>query len=209
MKVLLINGSPKEKGCTFTALNEAAKALKEEGAETEIFHIGGKAVHGCAACGKCSDGLRQCVVNGDGVTEILKKADSIDGLIIGAPVHYASAAGAISSFLDRMFYASAGAFAYKPGAAIVSARRAGTTAALDQLNKYFMISKMPVVSSQYWNMVHGRTPEDVFKDLEGMQTMRVLGRNMAWLIKCLEAGKKAGIENPQLEETRAITNFIR
>lgn len=209
MKVLLINGSPKEKGCTYTALNEAAKTLKEEKIETEIFHIGAKAIHGCTACGKCFDGSRQCVFDGDGVNEILKKVDEIDGLIVGSPVHYASAAGAISSFLDRMFFASAGAFAYKPGAAVVSARRAGTTAALDQLNKYFTISKMPVVSSQYWNMVHGSTPEDVAKDLEGMQVMRTLGRNMAWMLKCFEAGKNAGIEIPKPEEPRAITNFIR
>lgn len=209
MKVLLINGSPREKGCTFTALNEVAKTLKEEGVETEIFHIGNKAIHGCIACGKCSDGSRQCVFNDDGVNVILKQVDSIDGLIIGSPVHYASASGPISSFLDRMFFASAGAFAYKAGAAVVSARRAGTTAALDQLNKYFAISNMPVASSQYWNMVHGHKPEDVVKDLEGMQIMRTLGRNMAWMLKCFEAGKKAGIETPKAEEQRAWTNFIR
>jgi multimeric flavodoxin WrbA len=192
MKVLLINGSPREKGCTYTALAEAAKTLNEEGIETEIFHIENKAVQGCAACGKCSDGSGRCVFN-DGVNEILKKAPEIDGLIVGSPVHYASASGAISAFLDRMFYASSGAFAYKPGASVVCARRAGTTAALDQLNKYFAIAAMPVASSQYWNMVHGASPEDVLKDLEGMQVMRVLGRNMAWMLKCFEAGKKAGV----------------
>lgn len=207
MKVLLINGSPKEKGCTFTALSEVAKTLKEEGADTEIYHIGSGPVQGCTACGKCMDGSRQCVFN-DGVNEILKKVDVIDGLVIGSPVHYASAGGAISSFLDRLFYASAGAFAYKPGAAVVSARRAGTTAALDQLNKYFAITRMPMVTSQYWNMVHGHKPEDVLQDLEGMQIMRVLGRNMAWMLKCFEAGKKAGIDLPK-PEPRAITNFIR
>ncbi len=208
MKVLLINGSPRANGCTFTALGEIGKTLKEEGVDFEIYQVGNKPVPGCIACGKCSDGSRQCVFN-DGVNEILKRVNEIDGLILGSPVHYASASGAISSFLDRLFFASAGAFAYKPGAAIVSARRAGTTAALDQLNKYFTISKMPVVSSQYWNMVHGSTPEDVSKDLEGLQVMRVLARNMAWMLKCFEAGKKAGIKYPQEESQRYRTNFIR
>ncbi|MDR2425720.1 MAG: flavodoxin family protein [Endomicrobium sp.] len=208
MKVLLINGSPREKGCTYTALAEIAKTLNVEAIETEIFHIGNKAVQGCTACGKCLDGSRRCIFN-DGVNEVLKKADEIDGLIIGSPVHYASASGTISSFLDRMFYASSGAFAYKPGASIVCARRAGTTATLDQLNKYFAISSMPVVSSQYWNMVHGNAPSDVLKDLEGMQVMRVLGRNMAWMLKCFEAGKKAGIKIPPPEPKRERTNFIR
>ena len=208
MKVLLINGSPREKGCTYTALGELAKTLKEEGAETEIFNIGNKPVIGCTVCGKCMDGSRRCVFN-DGVNEVLAKAGNIDGLVIGSPVHYASASGAISSFLDRLFFASAGAFSYKPGATIVSARRAGTTAALDQLNKYFLISNMPIVSSQYWNMVHGQTPEDVVKDLEGMQVMRVLGRNMAWLLKSIESARKAGITLPKLEPKHERTNFIR
>ncbi|MDR1195104.1 MAG: flavodoxin family protein [Endomicrobium sp.] len=207
MKVLLINGSPREKGCTYTALAEVTKTLNEEGIETEIFHIGNKAVQGCTACRKCAAGSRRCVFN-DGVNEILKNAAEIDGLIVGSPVHYASATGAISAFLDRMFYASAGAFAYKPGASVVCARRAGTTAALDQLNKYFAIAEMPVVSSQYWNMVHGAVAEDVLKDLEGMQVMRVLGRNMAWMLKCFETGKKAGIQTPKPEPKRERTNFI-
>lgn len=207
MKVLLINGSPKPNGCTFTALSEAAKTIKEEGIQTEIFHIGSKPLSGCIACGKCSDNSNKCVFN-DAVNEVLEKSKETDGFIFGSPVHYASAGGAITSFLDRMFFA--GRFlAYKPGASVVSARRAGTTAALDQLNKYFTISNMPVVSSQYWNMVHGHTPQDVAQDLEGLQIMRTLGRNMAWMLKIIDAGRKAGINPPAAKEKRLITNFIR
>jgi len=208
MKVLLINGSPREKGCTYTALSEVAKTLKEEGIETEIFHIGSKSVQSCTACYKCADGSRRCIID-DKVNEILKKADEIDGLIIGSPVHYAAASGGITAFLGRLFFASAGAFAYKPGAAVVSARRAGTTAALDQLNKFFPISGMPIVPSQYWNMVHGSSPEDVQKDAEGMQIMRTLGRNMAWMLKSFEAAKKSGVTLPKKEDRRERTNFIR
>lgn len=208
MKVLLINGSPNEKGCTYTALNEIAKTLKLENIESEIFYIGKDAVASCIACGKCKDGSRQCVFD-DNVNKLLKRADEFNGLIIGSPVHYAAASGAVTAFLGRLFFASAGAFAYKPGAAIVSARRAGTTSTFDQLNKYFSISKMPIVTSQYWNMVHGMTPEDVKKDLEGMQTMRVLARNMGWMLKLIENGKKAGINIPQEEPERFRTSFIR
>lgn len=207
MKVLLINGSPRAKGCTYTALSEIAKELESENIETEIFHVGSKAIRGCMACGGCSktDGL--CVFNDDTVNIALEKAKSADGFIFGSPVHYASASGQITSFLDRFFYAGEG-FQYKPGAAIVSCRRGGSTAAFEQLNKYFTISNMPVVSSQYWNMVHGSTPEEVKKDLEGMQTMRTLGRNMAWLLKCIQAGKDAGVAMPEKEQ-RVWTNFIR
>jgi len=208
MKVLLVNGSPREKGCTYTALSEVAKTLNEEGIETEILHIGAKPVQSCTACYKCSDGSRQCVIN-DAVNEILKNANKIDGLIVGSPVHYAAASGGITSFLGRLFFAASGAFEYKPAAAVVSARRAGTTATLDQINKFFPISGMPIVPSQYWNMVHGSTPEDVRKDLEGMQIMRVLGRNMAWMLKSFEAAKKSGIQLPKKEVERARTNFIR
>jgi multimeric flavodoxin WrbA len=207
MKVLLINGSPKAKGCTYTALTEIAKELEKENIEAEIFHVGSKPIRGCMACGGCSktDGL--CVFNDDTVNEALEKAKEADGFIFGSPVHYASASGAITSFLDRFFYAGNG-FQYKPGAAIVSCRRGGSTAAFEQLNKYFTISNMPIVSSQYWNMVHGNTPEEVKQDLEGMQTMRTLGKNMAWLLKSIKAGKEAGISLPE-KEARAVTNFIR
>ncbi|MDR2907879.1 MAG: flavodoxin family protein [Bacteroidales bacterium] len=206
MKVLLVNGSPNKNGCTFTALSEIAATLNKENIETEFVHLGKKAMQGCTACGKCNE-LGKCIFN-DLVNEVAAKADECDGFIFGAAVHYASPNGAISAFLDRLFFSGGQHFAYKPGAGIVSARRAGTSAALDQLNKYFTISNMPVVSSQYWNMVHGNSPEDVKKDLEGMQIMRTLGRNMAWLLKSIKAGKKAGIALPE-RETWTPTNFIR
>lgn len=207
MKVLLINGSPKVKGCTYTALSEVANELENQGIETEILHVGSKPLRGCMACGGCynTDGL--CVFKDDIVNTALDKAKEADGFIFGSPVHYAAASGQITSFLDRFFYAGRG-FQYKPGAAIVSCRRGGSTAAFDQLNKYFTISNMPIVSSQYWNMVHGNTPEEVRQDLEGMQTMRTLGRNMAWLLKCIQAGKAAGVPLPEKEQ-RVWTNFIR
>ena len=208
MKVLMLNGSPHEKGCTYTALAEVAGELNQAGVETEIMHVGGGIVHGCMGCGACGK-LGKCIYSADKVNEAVEKMRQSDGLIVGSPVHYASASGAVTSFLDRFFYSGNSAAAHKPGAAIASARRAGTTATLDQLNKYFMISQMPVVSSQYWNMVHGSCPEDVKKDEEGMQIMRVLGRNMAWLLQSIEAGKKAGISCPQPETEKKRTNFIR
>lgn len=208
MKVLLINGSPKAQGCTYTALCEVAKELVKENIETEIFHVGNKPIRGCMACGGCSkDNSGKCVFDDDTVNVALAKAKEADGFIFGSPVHYAGASGQITSFLDRFFYAGDG-FQYKPGAAIVSCRRGGSTAAFDQLNKYFTISNMPIVSSQYWNMVHGNTPEEVNQDLEGMQTMRTLGKNMAWLLKCIKVGKETGVALPQKEQ-RVATNFIR
>lgn len=208
MKVLLINGSPRAKGCTYTALREVAKELENEHIETEIFHVGNKPIIGCTACGSCSkNNSGKCVFNDDTVNIALEKAKEADAFVFGSPVHYAGASGQITSFLDRFFYAGDG-FQYKPGAAIVSCRRGGATAAFEQLNKYFTISNMPIVSSQYWNMVHGNTPEEVKQDLEGMQTMRTLGRNMAWLLKSIQAGREAGISLPQ-KEPRAVTNFIR
>jgi len=207
MKVLLINGSPKVDGCTYTALCEVANELEKENIETEIFHVGTKPIRGCTACGGCYNDSGKCVFNDDTVNIALEKAKAADGFIIGSPVHYASASGQITSFLDRFFYAGDG-FQYKPGAAIVSCRRGGAIGAFDQLNKYFTISNMPVVSSQYWNMVHGNTPDEVKQDLEGMQTMRTLGKNMAWLLKCINAGKKSGVTFPQ-KEPRIGTNFIR
>ena len=207
MKVLLLNGSPKANGCTYTALCEVAGALEKQGVETEIFQVGAKPVAGCIGCGTCGKtGL--CFMGEDGVNEFVEKAKNADGFVFGSPVHYASASGAITSFLDRVFYGGKVNFAGKPGAAIVSCRRGGASAAFDQLNKYFTISCMPVVSSQYWNQVHGNTPEEVKQDAEGMQTMRTLGTNMAWLLKCIEAGKKQGIDFPK-QEPKVATNFIR
>ncbi len=209
MKVLLINGSPKAQGCTYTALSEITKELEKENIEIEIFHLGNKPIRGCTACGGCHrNGDSKCVFNDDVVNTFLEKAKKADGFIFGSPVHYAAPSGAITSFLDRVFFAGGSIFQLKPGAAIVSCRRGGSTSAFDQLNKYLTIANMPVVSSQYWNMVHGNTPEEVKQDLEGMQTMRVLGRNMAWLLKSIEAGKKAGISLPE-KEPRVATNFIR
>lgn len=206
MKVLLINGSPRPKGCTYTALCEVAKELEKENIETEIFHVGNKPIRGCTACGGCSKN-NKCVFDDDTVNIALEKARHADGFVFGSPVHYAGASGQITSFLDRFFYAGSG-FEYKPGAAVVSCRRGGSTAAFEQLNKYFTISNMPIVSSQYWNMVHGNTPDEVRQDLEGMQTMRTLGKNMAWLLKSIQAGREAGIALPE-KEPRAVTNFIR
>ena len=209
MKVLLINGSPKKNGCTYIALEEVAEQIEKQGIATEIFYIGKEPIRGCTGCGYCGkSGKHQCVFTDDTVNEAILKAKDCDGFIFGTPVHYAAASGSITSFLDRMFYAASNSFALKPGAAVVSCKRGGSSTALDQLNKYFTIANMPVVSSQYWNMVHGNTPDEVKQDLEGMQTMRVLGRNMVWLLKSIEAGKKAGVELPQTE-ARARTNFIR
>jgi multimeric flavodoxin WrbA len=205
MKVILINGSPHPKGCTYTALMEVSKTLNEEGIETEIFNIGTD-VPACRGCGACSK-LGRCIVD-DCVNEFTKKAQEADGFIFGSPVHFAAPSGAITSFMSRAFYSAKSAFVFKPASAIVSARRGGTTAALEPLYKFFTISQMPVISSKYWNMVHGTKPEDVLKDEEGMSVMRALGRNMAWFLKLKEAGEKAGIELPKQEE-QVRTNFIR
>jgi multimeric flavodoxin WrbA len=206
-KVLLVNGSPHAEGCTFTALSEAAKTLREGGIETEFLQLGTDPIRGCTACGACWKGPDRCVFDDDIVNRALEKAEGVDGFIFGSPVHYASAGGSITAFLDRFFYAGP-SFAGKPGAVVVSCRRGGGTASFDQLNKYLTISGMPVVSSQYWNCVHGNTPDEVRQDAEGLQIMRTLGRNMAWLLKCIEAGRAAGIEFPPAEPRKA-TNFIR
>jgi len=210
MKVLLTNGSPHKNGCTFTALDEVSKTLNSEGIGTDFFWIGTEPLAGCIACGNC-DETGKCVFD-DKVNEFLAVAGGFDGFIFGSPVYFASANGAVISFMDRVFYsdrhAGSSTFYLKPAAAVVSARRAGTTATFDQMNKYFTMMQMPVISSQYWNNVHGSTPEEVRQDLEGMQTMRTLGRNMAWFLKCKEAGIKAGVPYPQKEEP-ARTNFIR
>ncbi len=210
MKVLLVNGSPNKNGCTNTALEEVADSLSKDGIESDIYWIGNKPISGCIACRKCME-KGKCVID-DVVNEFVDMAENADGFIFGSPVHYASAGGAITSFLDRSFFSAKlsgrNYFYLKPGACVVSARRAGTTAAFDQLIKYFTISEMPVISSQYWNMVHGSNPEEVKEDLEGLQTMRTLGRNMAWFLKCKEAGKKAGVPLPRREDF-IPTNFIR
>ena len=210
MKVLLVNGSPHEKGCTYTALAEIATTLESEGIETQIFWLGIKPLSGCIACKTCAK-IGKCVFN-DKVNEFLAIANNFDGYIFGSPVHWAAASGAITSFMDRIFYAANCSgkkiFYLKPAAAIVSARRAGATAAFDQLNKYFTLMQMPIIASQYWNMVHGAKPEDVKKDLEGLQTMRTLARNMAFYLRCKEAGLKAGVPLPT-QEVGIYTNFIR
>lgn len=205
MKVLMLNGSPHEFGCTYTALSETAKALNEYGIETEIVWLGKEPIEGCRGCSACRK-LWKCVVD-DKVNEFMEKAEQADGFVFGSPVHYASAGGAIVSFMDRLFYSSNRKLAYKPAACVVSCRRGGATATFDVLNKYFTINHMPVVSSNYWNEIHGNTAEEAAQDTEGMQTMRVLGKNMAWLLKCIEAGKEAGIQ-PE-KEKKILTNFIR
>jgi multimeric flavodoxin WrbA len=210
MKVLLVNGSPHKEGCTYTALTEVAKTLNEEGIDTEIFWVGIKPLAGCTACRTCAETGR-CVFD-DSVNDFLGIAQDADGFIFGSPVHFAAASGAITSFMDRVFFADLQSgkrsFYLKPAAAVVSARRAGTTVTFDQLNKYFTITEMPVISSRYWNMVHGAEPEDVEKDFEGLQIMRVLARNMAFFLKCKEAGLKAGVSLPAREES-IFTNFMR
>ena len=206
MKVLLVNGSPRAAGCTNTALEEVAKTLGEAGIETEIFWLGAKPVQDCVACGKCRE-LKKCVFD-DVVNTLIEKAKMADGFVFGSPVYYAHPSGRVQSALDRAFYAGKYAFAGKPGAAVVSARRGGTASSFDVINKYFGISSMPVVSSTYWNMVYGNTPDEAKRDEEGMQTMRNLGRNMAYLLRCIEAGKAAGIEAPA-QEGAFKTNFIR
>ncbi|SET32793.1 flavodoxin family protein [[Clostridium] polysaccharolyticum] len=209
MKVLLFNGSPKANGCTYTALTEIANVLEKEGIETEIFQIGSKAVRGCVGCGLCSQNEdHHCAYNEDCVNEAIDKLKTADGFVFGSPVHFAGASGFITAFLDRLFLAGSSYLAYKPAACVASARRAGTTATLDQLNKYLGIRNMPIISGSYWNMVHGSCPEDVQKDLEGLQTMRNVGQNMAWILKCIEAGKENGIGKP-VAVSGAKTNFIQ
>lgn len=205
MKVILVNGSPHENGCTYTALNEAAQTLNKEGIETEIFHIGTKPIAGCIACGACSDG--KCCFD-DCVNEFVEKAKDADGFIFGSPVYYSGMSGQLASFMDRVFYFGSKYMTGKPAASVVSCRRGGASAAFEQINKYFMMTCMPVATSQYWNQVHGSKAEDVLKDEEGLQTMRTLAQNMAWLIKCIEAGKAAGIDKP-VREPVIRTNFIR
>ena len=206
MKVLLVNGSPKKDGCTFTALSEAASALNAEGVQTEILQIGKMPIQGCIDCRRCSE-LGKCVFDDDIVNVASEKAKESDGFIFGSPVYYAAVSGQLTAFMNRMFFSGGGAFAHKPGASVVCCRRAGSTAALDQLNKYMLISQMLLVGSQYWCMVHGNSPDEAKRDLEGMQIMRALGRNMAWTLKSIQAGRDAGLALPAREQ-RCWTNFI-
>ena len=198
MNVLLINGSPHPKGCTYTALNMVVAQLEKNGLSTQMLHVGNKAVHGCMACGKCAE-TGQCVFTDDPVNEAIGLLLEADALVVGSPVYYAGPNGALCAFLDRVFFMRNELYAFKPAAAVVSCRRGGASASFDRLNKYFTIARMPVVSSQYWNSVHGNTPEEVLQDKEGLQTMRTLGDNMAWLVKCIAAGKAAGINRPVME----------
>ena len=207
MKILLLNGSSNLKGCTYTALEEIAKTLQEEGIDTEIFQIGAEPLRDCIGCGGCSKG-NGCVFRDDCVNEFVEKAKEADGFVFGTPVYYAHPSGRIMSFLDRAFYSGGAAFRFKPGMAVASARRAGTTASLDAINKYFGINQMPTVGSTYWNMVHGLYGEEASQDEEGMQTMRNLARNMIWMMRCFKLGRESGILYPETE-TDACTNFIK
>ncbi len=206
MNVLLLNGSPHERGCTYTALSEVARTLEADGVSAEILWLGRDAGIGCSGCGACAK-LGKCAVD-DVVNRAAERARRCDGLIVGSPVHYAAASGQVTGVMDRLFRSAGDALRLKPAAAVVSARRAGAAAALDQLNKYFLFNQMPVVSSRYWNIVYGAKAEDVLQDGEGLATMRTLAHNMAWLLKSLQAGREAGVE-PPVQEPPVKTNFIR
>ena len=206
MKVLLVNGSPHEKGATYAAMTVIAEALANEGVESEIFWIGNEAVGGCLGCGYCRK-EKKCV-RGDRVNDLTVRLAEFDGFVFGSAVHYAASTGALSSFMDRLFYMNSFAMRMKPAAAIVSCRRGGATAAFDEINKYFTISEMPIVSSNYWNQIHGSNAEEAMQDIEGVQTMKILGRNMAYMVKALAAAKEAGIL-PAEREKKTLTNFIR
>ncbi len=212
MKVLLFNGSPHKQGCTYTALKEIARTLKEEGIGSEIYHIGSGPLTPCKGCFACAS-LGKCIIEDDDVNNFAQKCREFDGFIFGSPVHYGAACGGITTFLDRVFFSTftsnqSDIFSYKPAAVVVSARRSGATATLDQLNKYLTISGMPIISGRYWNMVHGHTPNDVNQDLEGLQNLRAVARNMAWFLKLKAAGEKVGIQIPEQEDI-IFTNFIR
>ncbi len=206
MKVLMLNGSAKPNGNTYAALSEIGKQLEQEGISHEIFQMGGDVVRDCIGCGQCTE--TGCIFADDKVNEFIAKAKEADGFVFGTPVYYAHPSGRILSFLDRAFYSGGRFFAFKPAASVVVARRGGCSASFDVLNKYFGISQMPVAGSTYWNMVHGRVPGEASLDAEGLQTMRNLARNLAWMLKCFEAGKEKGIPLPETERGNQ-TNFIR
>jgi multimeric flavodoxin WrbA len=205
MKVLLVNGSPHQSGCTYTSLKEVADTLEKEGISTEIHWIGNGAIEGCSACRACAK--KGSCVKDDDVVEISKRLDEFDGFVFGSPVFYAGPAGQLCSWMDRFFYSNAGKFKGKVAASVVNARRGGNSASFERMNQYYLMNSMIVPGSQYWNMTHGLTPEDVAKDKEGLQTMRTLGKNMAWILKCIDAGKKAGVSYPELEP-KTNTNFV-
>ncbi len=205
MKVLLVNGSSRKDGCTGTALAEVARALNEEGIDSEMFFIGNEAIPDCIACRKCKQ-TGKCVFD-DAVNAFVEKAKLADGFVFGSPVYFAHPSARLLTFMDRAFYSGGSAFAFKPAAAVLSARRAGTTASFDVINKYFTICSMPVVSSTYWNHVYGQQPEEVQEDKEGLMTMFNIGKNMAWLLKCIALGKQNGLDHP--ENQKVLTNFTR
>ena len=205
MKVLLVNGSSRKNGCTQSALSEVAKALNEEGVETEFFLIGNEALPDCIACRKCRE-FGHCIFD-DIVNQFVEKAKSADGFVFGSPVYYAHPSGRLLTFMDRAFYSGSAAFCFKPAAAVLSARRAGTTASMDVINKYFTISSMPIISSTYWNQVYGAQPEQISEDKEGLMTMYNIGKNMAWVLICLVLGKEHGLAH--LQNEKVLTNFIK
>ena len=207
MKVLMINGSAHENGCTATALKEMARVLRGEGIESEIVCLGGDPVRDCTGCGACSRLNGRCVHDDDMVNALIDKARACEGFVFGSPVYYAHPSARLLTVLDRAFYSAARNFAFKPAAAVLSARRAGTTASFDVINKYFTISSMPIVSSTYWNHVYGRQPEEVAEDKEGLMTMTNIGKNMAWMLKCIELGKQNGLDHPENE--KVLTDFTR
>ena len=206
MKILMINGSPHPRGCTYTALHEMERVLRAADAEVQILTVGAEQIGGCVACGGCR-ATGRCV-RGGLVNDAIDAMETADALVLASPVHYAGISGAMSAFCDRLFYAG-GSWANKPCACVVSARRAGTTSTLDQLSKYFTICGMPIAPSQYWPMVHGNTPEDVLKDEEGLQIMRMLGRNMAYMIRAFALARENGLLPPEMEKPKKRTNFIR
>ena len=205
MHVLMINGSPNPGGCTATALAEVAGPLEERGITVETIQIGSRPIRGCLGCGKCAK-TKRCIFTDDPVNTCVEAASRADGIVVGSPVYYAGPNAAVCALLDRMFYMNSGLYAYKPAAAVLNCRRGGASAAFDRLNKYFTIASMPVVPSQYWNATHGLTPDEVRRDLEGMQVMRTLGRNMAWLLACIDQAR-GKVPWPE-QEKRVVTNFI-
>ncbi len=207
MKVILVNGSGHEYGTTRAALDIVAERLNEHEINTEIFWVGNKPIMGCEGCGRCSKDGR-CWYNEDTVNEFVERAEQADGFIFGTSIHFAGTTGFIKPFMDRAFCGKSKPYIHKPAAAVIAGRRAGSTSAFDDMNKYFAINCMPIVTSNYWNEVHGSKAEDVAKDEEGCQTMRILADNMAWMLRCIEAGKEQGIEAPAPEK-KIRTNFIR
>ena len=206
MKVLLVNGSPRQFGCTYTALTEAAKQFAANGVETEIVWVGAQPVAGCTACGGCRK-TGKCVFD-DVVNRIIEKIDTYDGFVFGTPVYYGGPSGQILALMNRLFYTGSGKMAGKPVSAVVSCRRGGASAAFQQMNMHFMMTNMIVITSQYWNQVHGNTPEEVLQDAEGLQTMRTMAENMTYVLRCIDAGKSAGVPSPAYEP-KERTNFIR